>query len=123
MERGGAIGTAPKVMRPIRAGSGLGRCLGGVVFGALGDRIDALTGVLDSDVRVTGTGAATRLQVGLTVEEDAMIPWVVDTTRTLLTEDVTAALGAPPRQVDVLLRTRTAPARTREVATAAVSGR
>lgn len=30
MERGGAVGTAPRVMRPIRAGSGLGGCLGGV---------------------------------------------------------------------------------------------
>ena len=28
MERGGAVGTAPRVMRPIRAGSGLGGCLG-----------------------------------------------------------------------------------------------
>ena len=75
-----------------------------VLSQALSERAQDLPGVERCTVFVTGSPSKLWVQAETSVAPDCEVEWTVTEIRKLLNEDVATSLGAPPKQVDVLVR-------------------
>ncbi|WP_167149519.1 hypothetical protein [Actinomyces sp. ZJ308] len=75
-----------------------------VLSQALSERGQDTPGVQQCTVWVTGSPSSLWVQATATVSQGGEVEWAVAGLRHRLEEDVTTSLGAPPRQVDVLVR-------------------
>ena len=75
-----------------------------VLSQALSERVQDLPGVERCTVFVTGSPTKLWVQADTSVAPDCEVEWTVTEIRKLLNEDVGTSLGAPPKQVDVLVR-------------------
>lgn len=75
-----------------------------VLSQALSERVQDLPGVERCTVFVTGSPSKLWVQAETSVAPDCEVEWTVTEIRKLLNEDVATSLGAPPKQLDVLVR-------------------
>ena len=75
-----------------------------VLSQALSERAQGVPGIEGCTVFVTGSPSKLWVQAETSVAPDCEVEWTVTELRKLLNEDVATSLGAPPKQVDVLVR-------------------
>ena len=75
-----------------------------VLAQVLSERAQDVPGVERCAVWVTGTPSSLWVQATTTVAQGCEVAWTVAALRSRLEDDVTTSLGAPPKQVDVLVR-------------------
>lgn len=73
---------------------------------ALVERVEAVPGVVEVSLRVSGSSAALRVVAEVTVSDGAEVEWAVDQTRQVIAADVETVLGRAPRTIDLLVRLR-----------------
>lgn len=73
---------------------------------ALVERVEAVPGVVEVSLRVSGSAAALRVVGEVAVSDGAEVEWAVDQTRQLLASDVETVLGRAPQTIDLLVRLR-----------------
>ncbi|MBB0993350.1 UNVERIFIED_ORG: hypothetical protein EDC92_1475 [Dietzia maris] len=71
---------------------------------ALAERAEAVPGIKEASVRVSGSTTSLRLLAQVAVAEDAQVEWAVARVRWVLADDPATALGTAALSVDVLLR-------------------
>lgn len=74
---------------------------------ALAERVEAVSGIDEATVRVSGSTASLQVLAEVTVAADAQVEWAVTEARRVLATDPQATLGTAPRSVDLLIRLRT----------------
>lgn len=75
-----------------------------VLSQALSERAQGVPGIEGCTVFVTGSPSKLWVQAETSVAPDCEVEWTVTELRKLLNEDVATSLGAPPKQLDVLVR-------------------
>ena len=75
-----------------------------VLSQALSERAQGVPGIEGCTVFVTGSPSKLWVQAETSVAPDCEVEWTVTEIRKLLNEDVATSLGAPPKQLDVLVR-------------------
>jgi hypothetical protein len=80
---------------------------------ALCEHVEGIAGVLEASVQVSGSTTSSWVQASVTISEDAETGWAARSVRELLAEDVRTVLGAPARQIDLLVRLRSSAAPSR----------
>lgn len=93
-------------------GAELGSLEPAVLERALTEQLEALAGVVDASVHLSGAATAPWVQASVTVADDAEVDRTVAESRRMLARDTSDVLGSPVTQVDLLVRLRTPGARS-----------